>query len=229
MTARADACAGTYDAALNRGLSLSGESKEYFVGGRVERLARRLAQHGHVARHVLDYGCGTGGSAPELLRRLGAASVTGVDVSGESIAVARGQHADARVQFSTVDALRRCGEYDVAYTNGVFHHIEPQCRPAALERVREALASGGFFAFCENNPWNPGTRLVMRRIAFDRDARMLSAPHARTLLRAAGFEIVSTDFLFFFPRAFGALRPLEAALSRVPAGGQYMVLCRKRA
>ena len=31
-----DACAATYDAALNRGLSMSGESKEYFVRRRIE-------------------------------------------------------------------------------------------------------------------------------------------------------------------------------------------------
>ena len=31
-----DACAATYDAALNRGLSMSGESKEYFARRRIE-------------------------------------------------------------------------------------------------------------------------------------------------------------------------------------------------
>ena len=69
----------------------------------------------------------------------------------------------------------------------------------------------------------------MRRIAFDRDAKMLSAPHARRLLQSAGFEIVGADFLFFFPRALKALRPIEAALTQVPAGAQYLILCRKRA
>jgi hypothetical protein len=80
----------------------------------------------------------------------------------------------------------------------------------------------------ENNPWNPGTRLVMRRIPFDRDAKTLSAPCARRLLDAAGFDIMSTDFLFLFPRPLAVLRPLEARLTHLPAGAQYMVLCRKR-
>jgi hypothetical protein len=43
----------------------------------------------------------------------------------------------------------------------------------------------------------------------------------------AGFESLGTDFLFIFPQALAELRPLEAVLSRVPAGGQYMVLSRK--
>jgi len=68
----------------------------------------------------------------------------------------------------------------------------------------------------------------MRRIPFDRDAKLLSPPAARRLLRGTGFEVVSTDFLFLFPRLLAALRPLEARLARIPAGAQYLVLCRRR-
>jgi hypothetical protein len=68
----------------------------------------------------------------------------------------------------------------------------------------------------------------MRRIPFDRDAQLLSPPHARELLTRAGFDVVRTDFLFLFPRALSVLRPLEARLSSIPAGAQYMVLGRKR-
>jgi hypothetical protein len=83
------------------------------------------------------------------------------------------------------------------------------------------------FAVFENNPWNPGTRLVMRRIPFDRDAETLSPPAGRRLLRSAGFEVLRTDFVFFFPRALHILRPLERRLARLPLGAQYLVLARK--
>jgi SAM-dependent methyltransferase len=222
-----DACATTYDAALNRGISLSGESKDYFVRGRIEWLSSRLRQHAYQPQHVLDYGCGTGGSARVLLEHLHAASVTGVDVSRESIRVARRQHGDRNVQFNALDEWRATGKYDLAYCNGVFHHIEPAARPHAFAAISGALAAGGYFAFWENNPWNPGTRLVMRRIPFDRDAQMLWPRGARRLLEDAGFEILSTDFLFVFPHALAALRPLERRVTRIPAGAQYMVLCRK--
>jgi len=223
-----DACATTYDAALNRGISISGESKEYFVRRRIEWLSFRLRQQAYRPGRALDYGCGTGGSARALLEHLAVVSVTGVDVSSESIDIARSQHGQGNVQFSTLDEWQPAGQYDLAYCNGVFHHIEPALRDRALASISRALSAGGYFAFWENNPWNPGTRLVMRRIPFDRDAKMLSAPHARRLLEGAGFEIISTDFLFVFPRALAALRPLEPALTRVPAGAQYMVLCRRR-
>jgi len=39
--------------------------------------------------------------------------------------------------------------------------------------------------------------------------------------------VLRTDFLFFFPRALSALRPLEGMLASVPGGAQYMILCRK--
>ncbi len=80
----------------------------------------------------------------------------------------------------------------------------------------------------ENNPWNPGTRYVMSRIPFDRDAVTLTPREARALVRANGFDIVDTTFLFIFPRALRWLRALEPPLARLPFGAQYQVLCRKR-
>ena len=223
-----DAYAGAYDEALNRGLSLSGESKEHFARGRIEWLASRLLERGHQASAVLDYGCGTGDSTPVLVQSLGAASVIGVDLSDESIALARRRHGGTMTVFSTIGALTPAARFDVAYCNGVFHHIEPDDRPAALAYIWQSLARGGYFAFWENNPWNPGTQLVMRRIPFDRDAKPISAPRARRMLEAEGFDIIVTDFLFLFPRLLALLRPFEAKLTRVPAGAQYSVLCRKR-
>ena len=79
----------------------------------------------------------------------------------------------------------------------------------------------------ENNPWNPGTRYVMSRIPFDLDAITLTAPEARCLLEAGGFEVIRTDFLFIFPRILSWFRGIEPLVSRLPIGGQYQLLCRK--
>jgi SAM-dependent methyltransferase len=227
MKSEFDDYAGNYDTALNQGLSLSGESKEYFAHQRVRWLAGRLADLGVQPSHVLDYGCGTGSTSPELLEQLHARTVVGVDASRESLDVARQAHVDPRVQFRTMSDLEPSGQFDVVYCNGVFHHVEPEQRLDALGYVRRSLSEGGYFGLWENNPWNPGTRLVMRRIPFDRDAKLLSPPHARALLTRAGFDVLRTDFLFLFPRVLSALRPLEARLTRFPAGAQYMVLSRK--
>jgi SAM-dependent methyltransferase len=215
-----------YDAALERGVRLSGEDSLFFARGRVAWLAARLSQFSAPCRTLLDYGCGTGSSAPLLLELPGAERLIGTDVSVPMVEIARREHGSERAEFMLPDEVPS-GCVDLAYCNGVFHHVSLRERPAAVDRVHRALRPGGLFAFWENNPWNPGTRLVMRAIPFDRDAEMLSASQARGLLRAGGFETVRTDFLFIFPRMLRGLRFVELSLSRLPLGAQYLVLARK--
>jgi SAM-dependent methyltransferase len=221
-----DAYAESYDDALNRGLAVAGEGKEYFARRRIEWIAGRLRTLAVAPRSVLDYGCGTGSSIPFLLESLGPDRVTGIDVSERSLSVARRELESDRVGFGTVEEFRPDGSYDLVQCNGVFHHIPPAERASAVDTIRRALRPGGIFAFWENNPWNPGTRLVMSRIPFDRDAITLTPPEARRLLRAGGFEVLRTDFMFIFPRALGFLRAVEPFLAGAPVGAQYMVLCR---
>ncbi len=93
--------------------------------------------------------------------------------------------------------------------------------------VFASLRPGGYFAFWENNPWNPGTRWIMSRTPIDRDAITISPREARRLLQSTGFRVLSVDSLFYFPRSLGWFRPLEKALTRLPLGGQYLALCVK--
>jgi SAM-dependent methyltransferase len=226
--AKFDAWVENYDEALGRGLSLTGEDKLYFARGRIAWLARRLPRFGKPPRLVLDFGCGTGSTTSLFIELLGATAVIGVDSSTESIRQASLDHSAAGVRFMTLAEYQPRGEVDLAFCNGVFHHIPPGARLNALEYVSGALRSGGMFAFWENNPWNPGTRYVMSRIPFDRDAVTLTPLEARRLLRSAAFDVLRIDFLFIFPRPLRWLRRLEPILSRAPLGGQYQVLCRKR-
>lgn len=223
-----DAYAVDYDAALERGISVSGEHKEYFAQGRVNWLADRLAKLSVAPTRIFDFGCGTGTGARILAEKYPAAKVLGVDISGSSLEVGRKLHAAAGVRFQLTEKHQPDGDMDLAFCNGVFHHIPLTERSGAVNTVFRSLKSGGLFAFWENNPWNPGTRYVMSRIPFDRDAITLPPPEARRLLRAGGFEILRTDFLFIFPKAFGWLRAFEPALASLPLGAQYMVLGFKR-
>ena len=67
----------------------------------------------------------------------------------------------------------------------------------------------------------------MSRIPFDRDAQTLSPPAGRRMVREGGFEVLRTDYLFYFPRLLKWLRPLEVLGRKVPLGSQYLVLGRK--
>jgi SAM-dependent methyltransferase len=223
-----DAYAREYDAALAQGISASGEDKTYFAQGRVTWLAGFLSRLGEPAPPtILDFGCGTGSATPYLLEALGAGQVVGVDVSDHSLQVARQTHVGLPASFRRLDEYQPSGQVDLAFCNGVFHHIPLDERVDAVAYVYRSLRPGGLFAFWENNPWNPGTRYVMSRIPFDRDAITLTPPHASHLLRTGGFEVLRIDYAFIFPRMLAALRSLEPRVSRLPLGAQYQILCRK--
>jgi len=222
-----DRFAADYDRALQEGLGATGEDKEFFARRRVERLRDRLDEIGASPRSVMDFGCGVGSTTGILHEVLGPATVFGVDISQDSLDVARTQHPDAALTFMTPDRWPAELQVDLVYCNGVFHHIEPMDRPAYLGFIRRALRPDGIFALWENNPWNPGTRLVMSRIPFDRDAQLLTSSDAVALLVEQGFHPLCLDYAFIFPRILSALRPLEARLSVWPLGGQYQVLTRR--
>lgn len=222
-----DDYADGYVEALQQGLKYSGEDSTYFASARVRWLARRLEELRFRPQSLLDFGCGTGASTPFFLAMLRVGEVTGVDTSRRLLENARREHGSAAVTFALRSEYEPAAHVDVAFCNGVFHHIPPSERAGALDFVSRSLRPGGLFAFWENNPWNPGTRLVMSRIPFDRDAITIPPPDARHLLRRSGFEIVHTDHLFFFPRVLRWLRPFERRLAAVPLGAQYLVLARK--
>jgi trans-aconitate methyltransferase len=222
-----DAYAADYDAALNRGLALSGETKEFFADGRA-RWLRDLLPALSAGSRGLDFGCGVGAATPYLIEHLKLASLTGADVSEASLRLAKEQHGSPGVSFVQCEALAQMPDaHEVAYCNGVFHHIEPEQRAASAKSVFDSVRPGGHFAFWENNRWNPMVHFIMSRVPFDADAQMLFPHQARRLLRDAGFEIVRTDYLFVFPSVLAGLRFLEPWLCRLPFGGQYQVLCRK--
>jgi SAM-dependent methyltransferase len=222
-----DHYAAAYEEALSSALAPSGESREYFAEGRVAWLKHCLEELKQPVATLLDFGCGDGATTPLLVQALGAQHAFGVDVSAKSLELARKRHACEVIRYESIAEFAAPGQVDLAYCNGVFHHILPEQQAAALAIVSRALHAGGNFSFWENNPWSLATRYVMSRCAFDRDAVPLSPPVARALLREGGFEILRTDFRFIFPRALRAFRKIEDWVYRAPLGTQYQVLCRK--
>jgi SAM-dependent methyltransferase len=222
-----DQFARRYDAALNEGLAATGESREFFARRRVEWLRDRLHELATRPRTVMDFGCGVGATSGILREVLEAEVVFGVDISRESLDVARDRCSDQAVTFFMPDEWPRGLEVDLVYCNGVFHHIDPMERPACLSFIHRALGPDGVFALWENNPWNPGTRLVMSRIPFDRDAQLMTSGDAVKLLVEQGFSPLRLDYTFVFPHLLRAFRRLEPRLSAWPIGGQYQVLMRR--
>jgi SAM-dependent methyltransferase len=217
-----------YDSALAQGLSVSGEDKNYFARGRIAWLVDCLRRLQVQPKAVMDFGCGIGSATPFFLDLMKVEFILGLDTSAKSLDVAKRIYGSKRTHFLLPDQYQPSEQIDLAFCNGVFHHIPLNERPAAVNYVYRSLQPVGLFALWENNPWNPGTRYMMSRVPFDRDAITLTPPEARRLVQAGGFEILRTDFLFIFPRMLRWFRGIEPLVSRLPLGGQYQVLCRKR-
>jgi SAM-dependent methyltransferase len=211
-----------YTRMLDKGIRLSGEDQRFFIAGRIRHVQEHLPPDWR-PRRILDFGCGIGHTAQCLAEAFPEAEVAGFDTSNNALAQAQASYGSPRIHFHP--ALPSGENFDLCYTNGVFHHIAPDQRPGALQMIYDSLAPGGYFAFFENNPWNPGTCWVMSRIPFDRDAITIAPPEGRRIVEGAGFELCGAmRFLFYFPRLLAPLRFSEPWLSRLPLGAQYCVL-----
>ncbi len=216
-----------YEEMLARGIRLSGEDQHFFIEGRVRALRAALPT-GWQPTRILDFGCGVGHTVPHLQAVFPGADVVGVDTVEPALARAAETYGGAGVRFCPLAALDTLAAFDLCYVNGVFHHVESPRRPEVLAVIRRALAPGGFLSLFENNPWNPGARLVMARIPFDRAAVPLSPTETRRLVGAAGFRLHGRlRSLFYFPRPLAWLRVAEPWLAALPLGAQYHVLAVK--
>lgn len=142
-----DAYAADYDVTLARRISVSGEDKNYFARRRVEWLGSCLSEYLVQLRWVMDYGCGTGSSTPFIVETFPVEYLIGTDQSPAFLEIARDTHGSQRAEFK---AFRDCSpnaDFDLVFCNGVFHHVPPDDRRAAIEYVFQSLRPGGFFAF----------------------------------------------------------------------------------
>ncbi len=216
-----------YDALLQQGIRLSGEDKEFFIRGRLHDLYRRLPAGFHPER-ILDFGCGIGDTTQTLAELFPDADIIGFDTSDPALDYAHRTYESARISFCSLTGFTQLAPVDLCYTNGVFHHILPEKRTGVMVQIHRLLRPGGQFALFENNPYNPGTRMVMRRIPFDREAQPLRPREAQRHLQKAGFSFLCPPrFLFYFPRTLAFLRRTEPLLARIPLGAQYYILARK--
>lgn len=119
-------------------------------------LAAAAAQPG---QHVIDIGCGNGGTTAELARAVGPSGhVLGVDISEPLIDAARSHRVD-NATFVVGDVATypfKQAAYDLAFSRfGVMFFAEPV---AAFKNLRQALKPGGRLVFVcwrtpQENPW----------------------------------------------------------------------------
>ncbi|MCE9539859.1 MAG: class I SAM-dependent methyltransferase [Bacteroidetes bacterium] len=217
-----------YDEMLNKGIALSGEDKYFFIRARFGDLINNIPKSKTIKK-ILDFGCGVGDGTLLMKQYFPDTAITGCDTASKALEYANQKNsANGTISYIEMKNFLFKNEFDLCFVNGVFHHIPLEQRPLSIKMIYDSLKPGGILALFENNPLNPGTKMVMSRIAFDKDAITLVPSETRQMLLSAGFKIkIKPRFLFYFPRVLKYLRPLEQLLVHIPFGAQYYFLAEK--
>ena len=117
------------------------------------------------------------------------------------------------------------GTMDLVTAVCVFHHVHGQNRRMLLDEIRRVLRPGGLCCIIEHNPWNPITRSIVKRCPLDAEAELLTASGVSDLLQLSGFEQIKKEYFLYFPeRLYRRFAPVERLFSRIPLGGQHVLL-----
>lgn len=166
----------------------------------------------------LDAGCGQGQLLNIAARHFGRA--VGCDPSREMIT--RCSSTQVYEQPSAAELPFPDESFDLVTAACVFHHVHNQDRMLLSDSIRRVLKPRGIFCMIEHNPYNPVTRLIVKRCPIDWDAELLTARAASRLMHSAGLEVLETDYFLYCPESlFFAFGRIESSLRHWPFGGQY--------
>jgi len=168
----------------------------------------------------LDVGCGKGELMSLLAQDFG--HVAGCDPSGGMLEAVHG--ASVKVQDDPNRIPFDDAQFDFVTAVCVYHHVRVTARAALTREVRRVLKPGGIFAIIEHNPYNPATRLIVKRTPVDADAILLYPGETQALLRSADFRVRATSYFLYLPEGiYRFAGVVEDLLRHVPLGGQYAV------
>src|SRR2546423_403369 len=217
----------TYDksfgAVVQSSIDFSGLPHSFFTTAKADALrdviATRLA--GMHNPHMLDVGCGVGEFHPFVRGMFG--RLCGVDVSAASVVQARHRNPDVEYEAYDGETLPYDSAiFDLAIAICVLHHVPPRQWLGFLCEMRRVVRPGGLVCLIEHNPFNPLTRLAVRRCEFDRDAVLLRAGRTQALMVDAGLHDTESQHFLMLPSAAPLARRIEHGFRRVPLGAQYI-------
>lgn len=219
-----------YAADIDAAVGFSGKGHEFFTRRKADELVA-LVEH-HVGPpgglSALDVGSGIGLTDTFLHGRF--ASLTGVDVARGVLE--RAAERNPWTAYEAYDGERlpfEDGTFDVTFTVCVVQVLAPERRAAFVAELRRVTSGRGIVVVFEHNPYNPLTRLVVRRFPLGHDARLLPPRRVAQLLRAARCTVVESSHILLLPSDAGVARGVERRLRRLPLGAQYAVAARPRA
>jgi SAM-dependent methyltransferase len=219
----------SYRDAVNASISFAGSNVDFLAKLKaldlIDVLDRRLG--GAAKTRVLDVGCGAGLTDVHLVAHV--SELHGTDVAEGLIETAAAENPQARYHAFDGKTLPYADDlFDATFAICVLHHVVQAERSQLVREMARVTRSGGLVAIYEHNPFNPLTRVAVSRCEFDVGVELLRPGHARRLLVGAEARPIESRFITFFPWDSDLLRSVERRLSRVPLGGQYVVVGRAR-
>ncbi|UQD96786.1 class I SAM-dependent methyltransferase [Bradyrhizobium japonicum] len=210
-----------YRDVVQSSIDFSGLPHSFFMRSKADLLCDLMARRlGSARPAMLDVGCGVGSFHPLLRGMVG--SLTGIDVSSESIEQARADNPGGEYRaFDGRSFPFDDDSFDIVTAICVLHHVAPAQWTNFINEMRRVARPGGLICIIEHNPLNPLTRLAVARCEFDRDAVLLSARKARRLMAASGLQKIGAHHFLLLPWEAEPARRVEGALRRIPLGAQY--------
>ena len=216
-----DNFANNYRKIHNNNIKLSGTESNYFSEHNIKTIKLEEKNEELI---FLDFGCGDGNTAPFFEKYFPNCMYNGVDISHESITVAKSKNSNINNFFTFDGCILPFGNesFDIVFTACVFHHIEFNLHNNLFKEIHRVLKKKGRFYIFEHNPWNPITQKMVNTCPFDKDAVLLKPNYTKKILQKT-FDNQSTNFILFFPRhkIFSIFIRFEYLLRKIPLGGQY--------
>lgn len=231
-----DEYAERYEALHAASIAITGEGPEYFAEYKIRDIARAvgtpqrprgLGRRRSAGAPGLRFRRRWAGSGLFVHRHLPGAQLTCLDVSRRSLEVAEELYADGTLRpFRRPASAASDEQFDIAFAACVFHHIDHAEHPVLL---RDCTGSCDREVCSSCSSTTRGTRWRSGRSScpFDENAHLIRGSTMERRLRAAGFADCTIRYRIFFPHALRFLRPLEAAMTWLPLGGQYCALARR--
>jgi SAM-dependent methyltransferase len=186
------------------GFDVPADSYDRLMGRYSALIAQELVDFAGVAagQRALDVGCGPGALTAELVARLGAEHVAGVDPSESFVAAARERHPGVEIADGVAEHLPFADDaFDVALAQLVVHFMADPV--AGLREMARVARPGGTVAACvwdhagRRTPIGVFWRVVRERDPAADDESQLNgarAGHLAALFREAGLdEIEETE------------------------------------
>lgn len=229
-----DRFADNYDEFLAKAVRISGFKPSYFHEYKAIELYNYLKILGLEQKDLLllNYGCGTGSSEQYIKKYLPNINIFSIDISEESIRVARKNNESfSNIEFKVFDGVNIPFDkkFDIIFIANVFHHIPRKQQFKSMKVISDKMSLDGLLIIFELNPINPLTMWVANRndYKFDKESKLLHPLYCRKLLNKSGFKKLIIRFTVFFPSFLMFLKKIEKYLYKLPIGAHYYYIARK--